>query len=449
MLHENNEIKEEKIIAEKKNKIEEDLEEARYQITRFTEMYNDFDNKYRENTAINDQEKLIRQKFPNFTRNILNFVTNGGRSANKATTFGLNQEKSAREQELMSQLNELDPYIIVDKNAVKKVIQEENSRENYTYEKDNIQNLSPEEFDNLVEERMNRLEMNKQKEKMEEEINHIKEHKNFCEFNAVELEEAYEEVKQSHTEILNRMTKLKYNFEAVVYLLQGQVEVPQAPVATDYKDAILIKTEVIQNENQGVKNRGNVNVEKLEKIISDKKKLSHEKWVNDKLLLEIKDLTERAIDVQLYKVKKETQEIIKGNHRNKDEDEKKRIESQMKQYEDNANNRIKTINEKKRKLRKEIKDKQQENVQLEMRARQLQQNVDQRKQIFEIRSKDADDNVQDPDKKFKQIYYIRKYKEIVEQQKEEIEFLEDELERHRSRTFPSFANMHSRQDYAD
>ena len=44
---------------------------------------------------------------------------------------------------------------------------------------------------------------------------------------------------------------------------------------------------------------------------------------------------------------------------------------------------------------------------------------------------------------------IRKYKEIVEQQKEEIEFLEDELETYRSKTFPSFANMHSRQDYAD
>ena len=57
--------------------------------------------------------------------------------------------------------------------------------------------------------------------------------------------------------------------------------------------------------------------------------------------------------------------------------------------------------------------------------------------------------MQDPIKRFKEVATVRKYKEIVDQQKEEIEFLEDELERFRSKTFPSFANMHARQDYAD
>ena len=451
MLHETKEIKEEeKTISEKKTKLESELEEAGYAITRFTEMYDDFENKFRENTAIGDQEKSLRQKFPNNNRQILNFVKNGGKSANRAQTFGANQEGSAREQELMSQLWELDPYIIVDSNAVKKMIAEENAKEHYSFEKDKIQGVNtPEEFEVVVQERMNRIEMNKQREKMEEEINHIKEHKTFCEFNATELEEAYAEIKESHTEIVNRMVKLKYNFELVVYLLQGQIEVPQAPVATDYKDAILIKTKVIEEENSEVVSRGNKNVDILMKIATSKKKLYQANWENDKLVLEIKDYTERAIDVQLYKVKKETQEIIKGNHRTKDEDEKKRIESQIKQFEENAKARIKTINEKKKKLKKEIKNKQQENIQLEMRARQLQQNVDQRKQIMELRSKGTDDNVQDPKKRFGEIAAIRKYKEIVEQQKEEIEFLEDELERHRSRTFPSFANMHSKQDYAD
>lgn len=449
MLHENKEIKEEeKSIAEKKGKVEVELEEAKDAVNKFGEMYADFDAKYKENTAIIDQEKSLKQKYP-ASRAILNFVKNGGKSANRAQGFGATQEKSAREKELMSQLNELDPYIIVDKNAIKKIITEENAKEHYSYEKDSFQNLSPEEFDNVVEERMNRIEMNKQREKMEEEINHIKEHQSFCNFNANELEEAFEEIKDSHSEIVNRMVRLKYNFEVVVYLLQGQVEVPQAPVATDYKDAILIKTNVIEKENSEVIKRGDLNVQKLEDITNFKKDLYHATWRNDQLLLEIKDYTERAIDVQLYKVKKETQEIIKGNHRTKDEDEKKRIESQIKQFEDNANTRISTINQKKKKLKKEIKDKQQENGQLEMRARQLQQNVDQRKQIMELRSKGTDDNVQDPRKRFKEISSVRKFKEIVEQQKEEIEFLEDELERHRSRTFPSFANMHSRQDYAD
>ena len=180
MLHENKEIKEEeKLISEKKTKVESELEEARYTITRFSEMYDDFDTKYRENTAIIDQEKSLKQKFPTSNRAILTFVKNGGKSANKAQTFGASPEKNAKEQELLSYLCDLDPYVIVDTNAIKKKFAEENAKEHYSFEKDNIQNMSPEEFDQLVEERMNRIKMNKEREEMEQEINHIKNHKDF------------------------------------------------------------------------------------------------------------------------------------------------------------------------------------------------------------------------------------------------------------------------------
>ena len=222
---------------------------------------------------------------------------------------------------------------------------------------------------------------------MEEEIGHIKTHKEFCEYNAGELDEAFDEIKNSHSEIENRIVKLKYNFEKVVYLLQGQVEVSQAPVATDYKDAILVKTKVIEKENDEVIRRGNKNVNKLEQITQFKKKLYHETWKNDKLKLEIKDLIERAIDVQLYKVTKETQEIIKGNHRTKDEDEKKRLEDQINNLQENAKARIEVITKKKKKLKKEINEKRKENNELETRARDLQRNVDDRKQIIQLRSK--------------------------------------------------------------
>jgi cilia- and flagella-associated protein 43 len=390
MLHENKEIKEEKILIESnKSKLEEDLEEARYTITRFTELYEDFDTKYRENTAINDQERTIKQKFPANTSNkaILSFIRNGGKSANKALAFGANQEKNVKEQEMLAQISELDPYGVIDANIIKKRFLDENAKEHYSYERDNIQGLSPEEFDTLVEERMNRIEMNKQKDEMEQEINQIRDHKNFCEINAGELEKAFEEIKQCHEDLVKRMIKLKYNFEVIIYLLQGQVEVPQLAVATDYKDAILIKTKVIEKENKDVIKRGEDNVKKLRKNIEYKKKLYHETWKNDKLMLEIKDLTERAIDVQLYKVKKETQEIIKGNHKTKDEEEKKRLEDQINNLQENAKSRIEVITKKRKKLKNEINEKRKENAELEARARDLQNNVDQRKQIIDLRSK--------------------------------------------------------------
>jgi len=48
---------------------------------------------------------------------------------------------------------------------------------------------------------------------------------------------------------LEHAEKLKFNFEVIVYMRQGQVEIIQQPVTTDYKDSILIEKKVIDEEN--------------------------------------------------------------------------------------------------------------------------------------------------------------------------------------------------------
>ena len=52
-----------------------------------------------------------------------------------------------------------------------------------------------------------------------------------------------------------------------------------------------------------------------------------------------------------------TQEIIQGKHQKRDEEDKKRLDNQIRQYDENAQKRIKTINETKKKLKREIKEK--------------------------------------------------------------------------------------------
>jgi hypothetical protein len=99
--------------------------------------------------------------------------------------------------------------------------------------------------------------------------------------------------------------------------------------------------------------------------------LKRVKYQKERLDLEIKDFEERAKDVQLYRVTKQTQEIIQGKHQKKDEEDKKRLENQIKQLEENAQKRIKTINDTKLKLRREIREKRMESEQLETKARQL------------------------------------------------------------------------------
>ena len=90
---------------------------------------------------------------------------------------------------------------------------------------------------------------------------------------------------------------MKFNFEVVVYLRQGQVEVPQLPVATDYKDAILISRQVLEMENSEIKARGNQKVTNMEKILDYKTKLKIVKTVNKRMKLQIEDFKERAKDV--------------------------------------------------------------------------------------------------------------------------------------------------------
>lgn len=82
---------------------------------------------------------------------------------------------------------------------------------------------------------------------------------------------------------------------------------------------------------------------------------------NKRLKLQIFDFIERAMDVQLYRVTKQTQEIIQGKHVKKEEDDKKRLDTQTAQLKANAEKRIEAIKNMIAKLRKEIKEKTQEN----------------------------------------------------------------------------------------
>ena len=109
----------------------------------------------------------------------------------------------------------------------------------------------------------------------------------------------------------------------------------------------------------------------MNKIMSSNQTLKSNKTKQERLKLQILDFQERAKDVQLYRVTKQTQEIIQGKHIKRDEEDKKRLEQQIKQLEENTLNRIKAIDKTKQKLKREIREKKAENEQLEAKARSL------------------------------------------------------------------------------
>lgn len=102
---------------------------------------------------------------------------------------------------------------------------------------------------------------------------------------------------------------------------------PQLPVATDYKDAILISKDIVDYENKEIIRKGDMKIRLMNDISNFKVSLKKVSYQKKRLDLEIKDFEERAKDVQLYRVTKQTQEIIQGKHMKKDEEDKKRLEN--------------------------------------------------------------------------------------------------------------------------
>jgi len=133
-----------------------------------------------------------------------------------------------------------------------------------------------------------------------------------CEKEKKDIVDKFDDTQKRFQKACDRQEKLKFNFEVIVFLKQGQVEVPQLPVATDYKDAILVNTNVVKTENAGIQAKGKDKVDKMMQILAFNTKLKQIKYEVKRLTLQIEDYKERAQDVQLYRVTKKTQEIIQG-----------------------------------------------------------------------------------------------------------------------------------------
>lgn len=156
--------------------------------------------------------------------------------------------------------------------------------------------------------------MEKDKERLRQQITQLQDHINYLTDQLQNVEEQYEAQILGQKKAADRINKIRYNFETIVYMKQGQVEVPQLPVATDYKDAILVAKSVIDHENKEIRIRGRNKVDLMKNISNFKTNLKKVKYQKKRLDLEIQDYEERAKDVQLYRVTKQTQEIIQGKH---------------------------------------------------------------------------------------------------------------------------------------
>jgi WD40 repeat protein len=344
-------------------------------------------------------------------------------------------------------LNPLDPYSVHERKKLESKILPVFPEE--LEETDLPQGLPPQVVEKTLNERRKKIGYEKQIPIIKNHIKEVEIHKKWLE---KELKKSQKELKDAKEQLKmkeNEDGKSEFNTELLLKMRQAVVEVLQQPVVTDYSDAILIDKDVIERLNKDIKSIGKDKVEILKKIAKSKIELKRVEWAKNMLELEKDHLMKCETDVKMLRIDKRLQNILAGRGLDENKLTAVRIEKQMTQLNANAEKRISHISEKEQQLVKAINELTMHNEQLEDEVHEMERQMKQREELYSIKVAVSDQARHDPQGKFKQISSWSKLKDKIRQHYEEMEFLKDELDRLRAKTFPSFAHLQAHVDYPD
>uniref|UniRef100_A0A7S3CXA9 Uncharacterized protein n=1 Tax=Palpitomonas bilix TaxID=652834 RepID=A0A7S3CXA9_9EUKA len=234
-----------------------------------------------------------------------------------------------------------------------------------------------------------------------------------------------------------------YNLDLLLKLKQGQLEVEQAAVVTDYSDSVLGHRSVLKEVNTRIHTLGGEKIKILKEIKDYRKGILRLDWETKKLFLEADDITFKTREFQLLRVTKNLQETLKGGY-DKDRHAEK-IKTLERQLEFNEQMHAKRLEEKRRNLEKllrQIEDMADENDKLDEDLHDLDEAVEEREKLHEIQQAKSKNTVTtEAKKRMQRTVNRRKLLDIAKAQTLDIELLREELVRLRARTFPSFAQL--------
>ena len=230
-----------------------------------------------------------------------------------------------------------------------------------------------------------------------------------------------------------------WNLELPFKLKQGQVEVEEAAVVTDYGGALLIHRSEVSDLNGQVRQLGREKVVILKEIRDFRKGIVMLQWENQKADMEAVDLVERTKEFQLLRVTKDLQGKIRGGFEDNQQVEVAALEKKLEQLKASHEDKVADLRRQVAKIGNLIADRNNEMESLAGQIEQLEGSVLEREMIHEIQSKNKD-AAGDAHKRFSEVHMKRKLQTLVGMQTQEIELLREELDRLRRRTFPTFTH---------
>lgn len=131
-------------------------------------------------------------------------------------------------------------------------------------------------------------------------------------------------------ELAASLVKQALDTEIMLKIRQGQVEIEESPVVTDLKDCEMIEMHIVDDLNQVIRKFGKEKVDVLKDISVSRTAINLLKWTKKKLVLEHKDAVDLTTELQLLRVTKSLQMLIKmGGHDNQKAAELKRLDRKI------------------------------------------------------------------------------------------------------------------------
>jgi len=263
------------------------------------------------------------------------------------------------------------------------------------------------------------------------------------------LEDQITELENEKSSLAERIQFYDLNLEVLVAVKQGQDEIVQDPVTTDYSDAMLLNRDVVEVTNEAIVKLGKEKVAILTKIKNFRKNINFMLWEHKFLEETANNLDEHYTDLHMLRVTKSLQSFIKGGDTaNKQKIEIEKAEAKLEHMKVQHADKMHKLEKKMNKISHQTDERAAENDRLSEQIAQLKGNVEMRESIHRSRFESGDGGEEDPAQQAAQrmrtITMRRKLIDLARAQTDEIEFLRQELDRLRQRTFPSFAHSNNR-----
>ncbi|TPX62671.1 hypothetical protein PhCBS80983_g00304 [Powellomyces hirtus] len=240
-------------------------------------------------------------------------------------------------------------------------------------------------------------------------------------------------------------------------LKQGQVEVVQSPVVTDYSGAVLVGREAVERLNEVICGLGKAKVDALNEMKEYRRGIHALEWETKTLDFSSETLLHKTRDIQLLRVTKHMQEYIRGGDERKQTAEiaalEKRGEYSIKAHLHNISEKRKGMD----KIRRQVQEKRRENEHLDKKLAGLLEDVMERRKVRRSGGAGSDEESTalapgaEPPLPHKSsgspkaaqialssIHARRRLIDLARSQAQDIAILREEVERLRLRTYPAF-----------